>query len=120
MPKWVTAWQTWSVRKFGPSKKEGYRFELEAVEGLARQQPGFDEMALDAAAIAFGDLVFGERGEEADGGPSFLVCPFGKGGPALLDRGQPEVIEQQRQPGRVDGLAHAAAPKSLSLPTNAS
>src|ERR1700679_2974052 len=97
-----------------------HRLELEGVESLARQQPGFDEMALNATAIAFGNLVFGERGEEASGGPAFLVRPLGKGCPALLDRGQPEVVEQQRQPGPVDGLAHAAAPISLSLPTSAS
>ena len=55
--------------------------EVEAVEGLARQQPGLDEMALDAAAVAFGDLVFGERGEEAGGGPAFLVRPLGESRP---------------------------------------
>jgi hypothetical protein len=95
-----------------------HRFELEGVEGLARQQPGFNEMTLDATAVAFGNLVFGERGEEAGGGPAFLVRPFGKGGPALFDSGLPEVVEQQRQPGPVDGLAHAAAP--MSLPSSAS
>src|SRR5712671_89381 len=97
-----------------------HRLELEGVECLARQQPGLDEMALDAAAITFGNLVFGERGEEAGSGPAFLVRPLGKGGPTLLDSGQPEVVEQQRQPGPVDGLAHAAAPISLSLLTSVS
>ena len=64
--------------------------------------------------------MFGERGEEASGRPAFLVRPLGKGCPALLDCGQPEVVEQERQPGPIDGLAHAAAPISLSLPTSAS
>ena len=52
--------------------------EVEAVEGLAGQQPRLDEMALDATAVAFGDLVLGERGEEAGGGPAFLVGPLGE------------------------------------------
>jgi hypothetical protein len=34
--------------------------ELEGVEGLARQEVGFGEMALDAAAIALGEFVFGD------------------------------------------------------------
>jgi hypothetical protein len=97
-----------------------HRFELEGVEGFTRQQTSFNEMTLDAATVAFGNLVFGERGEEAGGGPAFFVRPLGKGGPSLLDGGQPEVIKQQRQPGPVYGLAHAAAPMSLSLPTSAS
>jgi hypothetical protein len=97
-----------------------HRLELEGVEGFARQQPGFNEMTLDAAAVAFGNLVFGERGEEASGRPAFLVRLLGKAAPSLLDGGQPEIIKQQRQPGRVDGLAHAAAPISLSLPISAS
>jgi hypothetical protein len=33
--------------------------EGEAVEGLADRQPGFGEVALDAAAAALGDLVLG-------------------------------------------------------------
>ena len=46
-------------------------------------------MALDAATVAFGDLVFGERSQEPGGGPTFLVRSLGKCRPALLDRGQP-------------------------------
>ena len=52
--------------------------EVEGVEGLARQQAGLGEMALDAAAVAFGQFVFGEGGEEAGGGPAFLVGLFGE------------------------------------------
>ena len=52
--------------------------EVEAVEGLAGEQPGLGEMALDAAAVALGDLVFGEGGEEAGGGPALLVGPGGE------------------------------------------
>jgi len=36
-------------------------------------------MALDAAAVAFGDLVLGESGEKAGRGPTFLVRPLGEG-----------------------------------------
>jgi hypothetical protein len=36
-------------------------------------------MALDAATVAFGDLVLGESGQEAGRGPFFLVCPFSEG-----------------------------------------
>ena len=60
-----------------------HRFELEGVEGLARQQPSLDEMTLDAATVAFGNLVFGERGEEPGGGPAFFVRPLGKERPIL-------------------------------------
>ena len=79
-------------------------------------------MALDAAAVAFGDLVFGERGEEAGGGPSFLVGPLGEARPALLDRGQPQLVEDQGEPGGVDALGHAAghAASPMSLPRSAS
>ena len=59
-----------------------HRFELEGVEGLARQQPGFNEMTLDATTVAFGNLVFGERGQEAGGGPACLVRPLGKRRPS--------------------------------------
>jgi hypothetical protein len=56
-----------------------HRLEVEAVKGFSRRQPRFEEMALDAATVAFGDLVFGESGEEARRGPTFLVRPLGKG-----------------------------------------
>ena len=81
-----------------------HHVEVEAVEGLAGQQLRLGEMAREAAAVAFGDLVLGERGEEARGGPAFLVRPLGKARPILLDRGQTEVVEHQREPGGVDAL----------------
>jgi hypothetical protein len=39
----------------------------------------------------------------------------------LLDRGQPQVVEQQRQPGAVDAFGYAASPRaeSRSLPRSA-
>ena len=55
--------------------------ELEGVEGLARQEVGFGEMALDAAAIALGEFVFGDGGEETGSGPAFLIGLFGEFGP---------------------------------------
>ena len=75
-------------------------------------------MTLDAAAVAFGDLVFGERGEEAGGGPAFLVRPLGKGWPVLLDGGQPKVVEQQRQAGA--SMAWLMPPLRISSPSSAS
>ena len=38
-------------------------------------------MALDAAAIALGEFVFGDGGEETGGGPAFLIGLFGEFGP---------------------------------------
>jgi len=92
--------------------------EVEAVEGLSGQQLRLGEMTREAPAIALGDLVLGERGEEACGGPTFLIRPLGEVRPILLDRGQSEVVEHQRQPGRVDALGHAASP-SLMAPRRA-
>ena len=65
--------------------------EVEAVEGLAGRQARLGEMALDAAAAAFGDLVFGERGKEAGGGPALLVGALGEAGPDVLDTRQAQV-----------------------------
>ena len=104
--------------------------EVEAVGGLSGQQLRLGEMTREAATVALGDLVLGERGEEACGGPTFLVRPLGEVWPILLDRGQPEVVEHQRQPGSVDALGHAASPvlksperapgRATSVPSSAS
>jgi hypothetical protein len=91
--------------------------EVEAVEGLARQEPGFAQVTLDAAAVAFGDLVLGQRGEEARRRPALLVGAQGERRPALLDRGQTQVVKHQGQPGGVVGAGHAATP--LCWPSNA-
>ena len=69
----------------------GHGVEVESVERLAGRQSGLGEVALDAAAGALCDLVFGERGEEAGGGPALLVGAFGEGGPDMLDRGQAQI-----------------------------
>jgi hypothetical protein len=39
--------------------------EVEVIEGLARRQPGFGEMTLNATARVFGDLQFSKGGEES-------------------------------------------------------
>jgi hypothetical protein len=54
---------------------------------LPGQQLGFLEVALDAAPIALGDLVFGQRHEQARGWPAFLVGALGEAWPELFDRG---------------------------------
>ena len=82
--------------------------EIEAVEGLAGRQPGLGEVTLDPASVALGDLVLGDSGQEPGGRPSLLVGALGKGTPELSDGGQPELIEDQAQPGGIDGLGHAA------------
>src|SRR5271154_6082338 len=63
-----------------------HRVEVEAVEGFSRQQPRLDKMARETATVAFGDLVLGESGQEAGGGPTFLVRPLREGSPILFDR----------------------------------
>jgi hypothetical protein len=56
-----------------------HHVEVEAVEGFPGQQLRLREMASEAAAVTLGDFVLGEHGEEARGGPGFLVCALGKG-----------------------------------------
>ena len=62
-----------------------HSLEIEVVEGLSGGQPRLDEMALDATAATFGDLVLGDRGEEAGCRPTFLVGLFGELWPQHLD-----------------------------------
>ncbi|MGY3363409.1 hypothetical protein ACVWZL_000534 [Bradyrhizobium sp. GM2.4] len=71
-----------------------HSLEVEVVEGLSSGQPRLDEMALDAAAAAFGDLVLGNGGEEAGRRPAFLVGLLGKLRPQHLDGWQPQLVEQ--------------------------
>lgn len=85
--------------------------EVKAAERLSRWQPRLGEMALDAAAIALGKFVLGNRGQEARRWPPFLVGPFGKIRREDLDGRQSEFIEQRAEPGCVDGegVSHAAS-----------
>ena len=66
---------TWALESIGVAAKS------KPSRVLPGEQAGVGEMALDAAPVALGDLVFGERGEEAGGGPAFLVGALGEGGP---------------------------------------
>ena len=82
--------------------------EVEGVEGLARRQAGLGEMALDAASIALGEFVFGDGGEEAGGGPAFLVGLFGESGPDELDGGKTQFVEQDAELGGIDGAVSSS------------
>lgn len=91
----------------------GHGVEVEAVEGFSQRQARLVEMTLDAAAVAFGDLVIGEAGQEACGGPAFLVGTGCEVRPGELDGGKPQIVEGVAETGRIDrrccGL-HAASP----------
>jgi hypothetical protein len=52
--------------------------EGESLQRLSGQALAFGEMAFDAAAVAFGELVLGDCREEPGGGPAFLVSGLGK------------------------------------------
>ena len=67
-------------------------------------------MALDAAAAALGDLVLGQGGQEAGGGPAFLVGLAGETGPQAADGGQPQFRQDQLDPGGIAGIGGHKAP----------
>ena len=91
-----------------------HRLELEVLQGFADRQSGFGEMALDAAAAAIGDLVLGERSEEASRGPAFLVGLLGELGPHQFNGGEPQVSEEELDARDFDGIdrLHATPPSS--------
>jgi hypothetical protein len=86
--------------------------KLRSVDGLAGRQPGFGEMAFDAPPAALGHLMLGQRGKETRRRPSLLVGLGGEVGPDQLDGGQPQLGQQQRDAGGVDGIGrlHATLP----------
>ena len=88
--------------------------ELEAVEALAWQQAGFGEMTLDASAVAFGQFMLGQGGQEAGCRPALLVGLLGEVRPHGLDARQAQFAEQQVEPSGVDGFARAHAGSPLS------
>lgn len=90
-----------------------YDIEVKTVEGFAWQQSGVCQMPLDTPSVAFGDLVFGERGKEASRRPTLLIGLLSDGRPMLLDRGKPQVIENELEAGGVDGRTHAATARAL-------
>jgi hypothetical protein len=69
-------------------------------------------MTLDAPARAFGQLVLGERGQEARRGPSLLVGAGGEVWSDGLDSRQAQVVQRQGETAGVDGIGglHAATP----------
>ena len=81
-------------------------------ERFADRQSCFGQVTLDAAATAIGDLVLGERRQEASGRPTFLVGLLGELGPHQFDGGQAQVGEQQLDARSVDriGRLHATPP----------
>ncbi len=101
---------TWALEIIGTASKS------KVSRVLPGRQAGLGEMALDAAAVALGQLVLGDRGEEAGGGPAFLVGLFGELRPDELDGGQAQLVEEQAEPGGIDGVVglHAASPVRLA------
>src|SRR5207244_6253549 len=69
--------------------------EVEAVEGLSGRQPGFGEMAFEAAAPALGNLMLSQCCQKSSGRPAFLVGLGSKRGPDLFDGGQPQLGKEQ-------------------------
>ena len=69
--------------------------EVERVEGFSRRQPRFREIPLEAASASLDHLLFGESGEEASGGPAFLVGGRGESSPDKPDAGKTQLAEQQ-------------------------
>ena len=69
------------------------------------------------AAIAFGDLMFSQSGNQAGAGPTLLVGARGKVCPDQLDCGQAQLVEHEADALGIDGgvggghaFAHAASP----------
>ena len=89
---------------------------------LPRQEVGFDEMALDAAAIALGKFVFRDGGKETGSGPAFLIGLFGEFGPYELDGRKMQFVEKDAKLGGIDGAVrlHAASPIVRPAPIRAS
>ena len=65
----------------------GHAGEVEAAERLARRQPGFQQVPLDASLGSLGEFEFGEGCQQACGGPALAVSAFGKRQPQFGDGG---------------------------------
>jgi hypothetical protein len=74
-------------------------------------------MTFEAAPASLHHLLFGQRSQEACGGPAFLVGGFRQGGPDQLNAGQAQFAEQQLDTGGVDldGRVHAASPTVAAI-----
>lgn len=86
--------------------------EVEDVERFSGRQARLDEMPGEAALTSIGELLLGERGEEARGRPAFLVGRGGERAPDELDAGKAQLGEKKIDAGGVDFVVrlHAAAP----------
>ena len=86
--------------------------EVEGVEGFSGRQAGLGEMSGEAASTSIGEFLLGERGEEARGGPAFLVGGGGERAPDELDAGEAQFGEKKIDASGVDFVVrlHAAAP----------
>jgi hypothetical protein len=73
-------------------------------------------VTLDAPATAVGDLVLGERGQEASCGPAFLVGLLGELAPHQLDGRQAKIGEEKLDACGIDRIdrLHATPPSSAS------
>ena len=79
--------------------------EVEGVQALAGWRPRFGEMTGEAALASVGDLLLGERGEEARGGPALLVGGGGERAPDEPDAGEPRFAEHEVDARGVTGVA---------------
>jgi hypothetical protein len=71
---------------FDPTSGHGAQsLKVEGCEDLAARQAGLDEVTLDAAGFAFGELAFRQLGKEPGGGPAFRVGVLGEGLPVGLE-----------------------------------
>ena len=90
--------------------------EVERLEGLAGQQAGLGEMALDPAPIAFGQFMFHQGAEQAGGGPAFLVGLLSEAWPERLDGRQAQLVQGKGETGGVNvGGCHAAASSAIGV-----
>jgi hypothetical protein len=89
---------------------------VSAVERLVRRQPGLGEAALDAALSTLGDLHLGQGGQNAHGGPAFVV------GPLMLEPigNVPPVETKVRPYAQADEHAMAARFSRAERPTRVS
>src|SRR3954468_22193915 len=90
-----------------------YGLEVKGHERLAGGQTRLDDMSLQAAASAVGDLVLSKRRQEACCRPTFLIGLLGKLGPSHLDARQTQLAEQKFDTGDVNtvGCRHATTSK---------
>ena len=104
---------TWARLTIGTAAKS----KLSRV--LPGRQPGFGEMAGDAAARALGELVLDQRGEEAGGRPASrsAVCGEVRPSRAMVGRRSSASISASRaasMAAAVDGLAVMSRPRQAA------